>query len=99
MPNYQGVWSLSTQFQNAGNWPNPPLPVDSNVGVFQIGYTTSGYVNNLEYIDISTTANAEDFGDLNIDAWAAGGSSSSTRALFSGFQDSGGVIDNISYIF
>ena len=24
MPNYQGVWSLSTQYQNAGAWPSPP---------------------------------------------------------------------------
>ena len=38
MPNYQGVWSLSTQFQNASGWPSAP----PSYAVFAGGFSNSG---------------------------------------------------------
>lgn len=49
MPNYQGVWSLSTQYQNAAAWQaaNAP-PLSGDIGLF------FGSQNVIQYIQIST---------------------------------------------
>jgi len=36
-PVYQGVWSLSTQYQNASGWPSPPLTA-SDLGIHRPGF-------------------------------------------------------------
>jgi len=76
MPNYQGVWSLSTQFQNASGWPK----LDGTRGIFAGGeYQT----NVIDFVTISTTGNATDFGDLTVSLnYVVGGVSSSTRGVF-----------------
>jgi hypothetical protein len=84
MPNYQGVWSLSTQFQNAGAWPVQPLYGD--IGIVAGDAGGNGAV--IDYIQISTLGNAQDFGDITGGTYTAGyymgGCSSSTRGLFMG---------------
>jgi len=67
MPNFQGVWSLSEQYQNRVAW-GPPGPV----GLFAVG-------NTLNKITISTTGNATNFGGMS--KGYNGGASSSTRML------------------
>jgi hypothetical protein len=67
MPNFQGVWSLSEQYQNRVAW-GPPAPV----GLFAVGST-------LNKITISTTGNATNFGSMS--QGYNGGCSSSTRML------------------
>ena len=57
MPNYQGVWSLSTQFQNRTGWPVQPLYGD-------IGIIGGGTSNEIQYVQISTLGDSADFGDL-----------------------------------
>ena len=42
MPNFQGVWDLRTQFQYAGEWPEPVLA--SGRALFAGGYG-SAYSN------------------------------------------------------
>jgi hypothetical protein len=84
MPNYQGVWSLSTQFQNAGAWPSPPLTT-SDLGILAGGQDAgSSNVNTIQYVFIATTGNANDFGDLTVVGSYMGMTSSSTRAVFMG---------------
>ena len=66
MPNYNGVWSLTTQFQYAADWnadnPNfiPPR------GIFFAGTDAAGSaVDVIDFITITTTGNATDFGDMD----------------------------------
>ncbi len=90
MPNYQGVWSLSTQYQaqGQGNW--PPNYVPPPRALF------AGAGNIIDYVQVDTTGNATDFGDLSSSPSRDGGSgSSSTRALFSGAADSIARIDTV----
>jgi hypothetical protein len=53
--------------------------------------------NTIDYIEIHTEGNAQDFGDLPTTTRGQGGCSSSTRGLFfSGY--SGGVLDQIEFV-
>ena len=53
-------------------------------GVFGGGTGPSVYVNNIDYITISSTGNALDFGDLTVVRGLAAACSSSTRGVFGG---------------
>ena len=87
MPNYQGVWSLSTQMQNASAWPLGPLTGD--IGLFQRGTT-------IEHINIASTGNATDFGDRTANLYECGAVSSSTRACWGGGQSYQVTIDYVT---
>ena len=60
MPNYQGVWSLSEQFQNASGWPIPPLTGD--IAVIFAALNSS---DSIQYQQIATGGNTLDFGDVS----------------------------------
>ena len=65
-------------------------------GVFMGGSGTS--TNVIDYIDIATTGNATDFGDLTAATESNGGASSSTRGLSAGGEISAGRSNIIEYI-
>ena len=88
MPNFQGVWSLSEQYQNAGIWPQPPLTGD--IGLF------FGSLNVIQYIQITTTGNSEDFGDMTTNGETPGVVASSTRAVRLGGGGASNVIDFVT---
>lgn len=78
----------------------PNLGVGSNTdagarGVFAMGATPTA-VNTIDYINISSTGNATDFGDNTRTGIGVAGCSSSTRGLFLG--GGGGVSTSIEYI-
>ena len=54
------------------------------------------YVNTIDYITISSTGNATDFGDLTVTRAVTGAVSSSTRGIFSGGYNP--VVNTIDYI-
>jgi hypothetical protein len=82
MPNYNGVWSLSTQYQYNTDWPKPPTP---NRAVFMGGNNSDNdSVNTIEYVSLASTGNAADFGDLTVATARLGALSSSTRAVACG---------------
>ena len=87
MPNYQGVWSLSEQYQNASGWPVPPTPP---IGLFQLETT-------IEFINISTTGNAADFGDKTTSVHHCGACGSSTRGIFGGGENTTNIIDFVTF--
>lgn len=95
MPNYQGVWSLSTQFQNASGWPTPPTP-PANIALYKLGFTNT-YNSTVDAIDISTTGNATDFGDTTNNFAYLGACSSSTRALFGVGYNGSASVNTILY--
>ena len=53
MPNFNGVWNISTQYQNDADWPKYVAPM----GLFADG-------GNLNQIDLTSTGNAVDYGSL-----------------------------------
>ena len=58
----------------------------SNRGVFAGGYAASDRTNSIDYIDISSTGNASDFGDLSVTRNSLGACSNGTtdRGIFGG---------------
>ena len=70
-------------------------------GVFGGGYTTI-QINEIEYITISSTGNAIDFGDLTTSRYSPSACSSSTRGVFAGggnpLINPAGFINTIDYI-
>jgi len=95
MPNYQGVWSLSEQYQNASGWPVPPA---SPIGLFGGGYDT-GASNVIQSILITTLGNSTDFGDLSVTFWTNAALSSSVRGVFgNGRQDGSSPGNRIEFV-
>ena len=59
-------------------------------GVIAGGYSGPAYTNTIDFITISTTGNAKDFGDLTLDRqFIGGGCSSSVRGIFEGGANPG----------
>ena len=52
----------------------------------------------MDYVTIASTGNAIDFGDLAAVTRRRAGAASSTRALFAGGRDSGGVDNGCQYV-
>ena len=74
------IWWLNAQlmFNKDGVWPTEGM-------TFQRGVFAGGnYLNVIQYIDITSTGNATDFGDLSKLFHLAAGCASSTRGLFGG---------------
>ena len=65
-------------------------------GVFG-GSSPLGDSNIIDYITISTTGNAQDFGDLSSTIRGAGGGSNATRGIFAGGYDSPATINTIEF--
>ena len=66
-------------------------------GVFLGGETTGSPVvphNNIEFVTLSSTGNAQDFGDLTYNAYSSGAFSSSTRGVIGGGSVTGGSVNN-----
>ena len=54
------------------------------------GFDNSIGYNTVDYVDVGTTGNATDFGDLTATRWAFGACGSSTRAVVGGGNNGGG---------
>ena len=80
-------WNGSAWFQVHTATPNLAQSGDREPGargLFAGGYQPGAYQNDIDYINIASTGNTQDFGTLNNSPTAGGGVSSSTRALFAG---------------
>lgn len=77
MTNLQGVWSLVSQYQAIGNnnWADPLV---GDIGLFARSATSSV----IEFINIASDGNGQDFGDKGNDGGTSSACGSSTRALF-----------------
>ena len=74
-------WVMSTDTPNLASAGDPtPGPR----GLFAGGYQPGGYQNDIDFLNISSTGNTQDFGTLNNAVTAGGGVGSRTRALFAG---------------
>ena len=95
-----GVWSLSEAlfYTKANLWPNQSNQLPR--AVFLAGDNSpSGRVNTIDYIEILTTGNATDFGDLSFAAEGNAACSSSTRGVSGLFnQDGVGQVNVMEYV-
>tara|TARA_R110002167_G_scaffold67824_1_gene191604 strand:- start:551 stop:1855 length:1305 start_codon:yes stop_codon:yes gene_type:complete len=76
-------------------------PVNPPRGIFAGGSNQGGQITNIiQYITISSTGNAADFGDLNenLDRAGSGMCSSTTRALFCAGRDGSANNKRINYV-
>ncbi len=80
-------WNGSAWFQVHTATPNLATAGDREPGargLFAGGYQPGAYQNDIDYINIASTGNTQDFGTLNNATTAGGGVGSRTRALFAG---------------
>ena len=79
----QGEWLImSTDTPNLGNAMAPQEPGPR--GLFAGGYHPGAFSNTIDYINISSRGNSQDFGELGNKATGGGGVGSRTRGLFAG---------------
>ena len=95
-------WNGSAWFQVHTATPNLASAGDVSVGargLFGGGMDSapSNEVNTIDYINISSTGNAQDFGDLQSASYSRAGVSSPTRVCFGGGA-SPSVISTIDFI-
>ena len=98
-PVIAGVSTVST----TGAFTVPVGPTEMRGGrgraVFAGGYVSgsapSGWSNIMDYVEISTTGNATDFGDLSERRYNVSGCASATRGLFMGGQGTPAALFNI----
>ena len=95
MPSYSGVWTLPAQMQavGSGNWQYPPA-----YGLFGGGGGVGSETNVIDYININTTANAADFGDLTVSRNAPAATGSLTRGVWGGGQNPSGFTNVVEYV-
>ena len=69
-------------------------------GVILAGYAAPSYYTSIDYVEISTTGNAADFGDLSVDKNYSGGCASATRGFsIGGWDEPGGtLLSDIEYV-
>ena len=90
MPNYNGVWSLSTQYQYNTDWqadnisPARAAATTAARGLFALGKSQSAPINPIDQINTVSEGNATDFGDLTAGRQQPGALSSATRGVFDG---------------
>ena len=80
-------WNGSAWFQVHTATSNIATAGEPNAGargLFAGGYQPGAYQNDIDYINIASTGNTQDFGTLNNVVTAGGGVGSRTRALFAG---------------
>ena len=87
---YQGVWSLSTQYQNVSGW--PVVPIAGDLALFPSGAAADTSVN---YIVITTTSNTISWGNLSAGCFNSAGMSSSTRGVFAFGKSTGNADSNV----
>jgi len=81
MPNFNGVWSLTTQLQYASAWPISPT-----IALFGGGDSDTSIIEKLL---MTSTGTATDFGTLSVGRERLAGVGNTTRAVFGGGFASG----------
>ena len=90
------VWATNTYGPSAFSAASNSVTPDTlQRGVFGGG---DSYTNVIDYINIASTGNSSDFGDLLQEVRASTACSSATRGIFAGGETSSAIINVIQYI-
>ena len=95
------LWDGSQWAEFQLSTPNLGRGVDTEPGargVIHEGNTSGGNTNTLSYLNISSTGDALNFGDLSVTRGVAGSCSSSTRGIWGGGFESPSVFDTIDFV-
>ena len=91
------VWALNSYGASVLSSASSSVSPSLQRALFASGYTASAFNNVIDYISISTTGNATDFGDFT-NRYLTAGCASSTRGLFGGGEASGTYTATTSYV-
>ena len=81
-PSYSGVWKLSTQYQYASVWPvDVNLLLAAGKALFFGGQESGTSKTEIDKINMASTGNATDFGDLAVISGFGSASASSVKAV------------------
>jgi len=98
MPNFNGVWSLTTQLQYDADWPK----IDSVSRMLRFGGRLTGGSGNdivdIRFVTISTQGNEADFGDMTVGRSHFGALSNLTRTVAGGGYDGSSQSDVMDYV-
>ena len=100
--NYEGTASMAgIGTLAAGQWEeiqatSPEAQTGGTRGLFSRGYIAPANRNTIDYITISTTGNAIDFGDSTMTNRQGGALASRTRSLTAGTDTAGNTIDFVT---
>jgi len=98
------LWDGSQWAEFQLSTPNLGRSVDTQPGArgiiggggFSVPSTT--YRDSIEYVNIASAGNSQDFGDLNVARYYLSATSSSTRAVFSGGQYASGLEKTMEFV-
>jgi len=96
MPNYNGVWSLTTKLQYNTDWEADNVP--PVFALFAGGNLSSGDTNAIQRVNLTSSGNGIDFADLSQakDDGATGGNT--TRFIYAGGSGSSNNLLEIDYL-
>ena len=89
------VWAINAFGTSAPSGASASFSPAAPRGIFAGGYTGSGS-NVMDYITISSTGDAADFGDLSATRYNHGGCSSATRGISAGGTSTTNVIEYVT---
>jgi len=89
MPNYNGVWSLSTQYQYAATWSADNVSPAARLAAGRTLFGASA--GKIYKIDFISTADRSEFGDLSVGGSYGAAVASSTRAVWGGGSSDRGI--------
>ena len=89
MPNYNGVWSLSTQYQYAATWSGDNISPAARLAAGRTLFGASA--GKIYKIDFISTADRSEFGDLSVGGSYGAAVASSTRAVWGGGSSNRGI--------
>jgi hypothetical protein len=78
------VWAINTYGPSAFSASSNSVTPAAAIGVFGGGFASGDELNVIDYVTISTTGNATDFGDLTAQKSGSGACASSTRGVWAG---------------
>jgi len=99
-PSYSGVWKLQTQYQYRTGWPiDTNLLLAAGKALFFGGNEGGTKYDDIDKINLASTGNATDFGNLTEVAYTGSASASSVKAVMHLGYDSGdNKIDTINTV-
>ena len=95
--------SLRLEIYNGEKWweidsTSPDQQTGGTRAIIAAGYTGSGYIQNIDFFNVDSTGNAQDFGDTQNNAGWLAACADRTRGIIFGDGNSGGGSNVISFI-
>ena len=77
----RGIWKINDITKNIKGVGTYPGSIGGDRAIFFGGWTPGGGVNNIDFVEITTTGNATDFGDMNVTSYGGSALCDGIRAV------------------